>query len=76
MLELRPNCECCDADLAPEKLRAVRGDPRGVPQLRRGAPRAPDAGGGVACEVSGVHRAQAARRALSYAGARAQPVIA
>ena len=23
MLELRPNCECCDADLAPEKSGAL-----------------------------------------------------
>ena len=22
MLELRPNCECCDADLAPDSVRA------------------------------------------------------
>jgi len=78
MLELRPNCECCDTDLPPDSDRAMicsfectfcRACAEGVmagplPQLRRRLHGAPDPPGGAFGQQPTVHKAHPQTRRL------------
>ena len=87
MLQMRPNCECCDTDLPPDAAgamicsfectfcAALRRQARALSQLRRRAGRPPDARRRAAGAVSGVDRtgAEAARGLRRGLGPRAAP---
>ncbi len=69
MLELRPNCECCDRDLPPEAPDAMictfelhllpqlreRSVEQPMPELRRQSRRPADPARGKTAALSGVH---------------------
>ena len=75
MLALRPNCECCDRDLAPDSAEArictfectfcaVCAEdvfPWSLPELRRRFRRPADPAGGEAPDLPGLDDARAAR---------------
>ena len=78
MLELRPNCECCDKDLPPDATDAMictfectfcadcaeQCACRRLPELRRQFFAAPDPPGGEARQISAIDQARAQGRRL------------